>query len=137
MIRGKNAFEIFYDETSNIVTLRLSGDWDREVGEIFEREFQATLKEVHINRKHWHLLLDLTGCIPQSQAMQDIVSRALLSAKIEGMKGKAVLAKCFIPLFQTTSLSRDPALHIDFYFQSEDEAIRWLLHQSSIKEFQV
>ena len=132
MTRRTKAFEIFYDELRSIVILRLRGCWDRNVGEQFEREFQDMLKAIHANGKEWYLLLDLTGKLPESQDMQHIVGRAIVSAKTEGMKNKAVLAKRFMPLFQAMKGSQDAHLHVDFYFQSEAEAIRWLLHEAPI-----
>jgi len=128
-----SGFDISYDDSINIVTLRLSGFWDMELGEKFEREFQEKVREVHANGKEWHLLLNLTRCPPQLQEVQNIVSRAMIFAKEAGMQKKAILVDGSIAPFQVDKLIQDPELQINFYFRSEDDAIRWLLGDMSPK----
>ena len=124
----KKGYEISFDKTRNFLKLRVSGFWDVELGKKFEREFQEKIKEVHASGNGWHLLVDLTRSPPQSPEIQDIVGRAMLSAKQAGMKKKAILANWSIIVFQTANFLQEPELQVDFYFQSEDDAIRWLLN---------
>lgn len=124
-------FDISYDGSINIVTLRFRGFWDVKLGEKFEREFQKKIKDICISGRGWHLLLDLTRYPPQLQEIQDIMGKAMQFAKQAGMQKKAVLVNGLITPFQTDSLIQDPELQFNFYFQSEDAAVRWLLNDQT------
>ena len=129
MTNRNQGFTISHNPMNNLCLVRVWGRWEIEVGTQFERAFRTKIQqEVGLNGTGWRLLLDFTHCPPQSQDIQNLFNTLLVFAKQQGMKKKAILANgAGIPL-QTDQLSQDPELKIHFYFQSEADAVRWLLN---------
>ena len=84
-------FEIFHDDTKNILILQVYGFWDVEFGKRFEKEVRKKINEMHTNRKDWHLLMDFTKSPPQLQEIQSIFRTVMRFAGKKGMKKRALL----------------------------------------------
>lgn len=124
-------FHISIDTTKNVIKIRLWGQWDVELGKEYLKELKKQIKGVNENKNDWFLLMDLTEYLPQSQKIQSIIGEGLVLLKADKFKKKAVLVDGKIIHLPIESLSREPRLQIYCYFQSEDDAVQWLLTEVS------
>lgn len=125
----KKGFEMEHDASRHILTLRLRGLWDLTMARQFEQEFRKTVQEIGAQEKEWYLLLDFTRCVPQPEEVQRIVGNAMAAAKEQGMRNKAILAKGTIVGFYPASFRGKSDVQVNFYFQSEVDAVRWLVNE--------
>jgi len=118
-----NGFEIRYDETRNILTLRIHQLLNTDLGHQCEKLFAEHVTGLSAQKQTWCLLLDIRCCPPQSQDIQDVFGRMLNLARQQGMQKHALLVNRSI-----TSVNRQLStiLPVSFYFQSEDAALNWL-----------
>jgi len=128
MAEHSKGFKIVRD-SENVVTVRAWGVWKREVGQQFAQAFQETIRKFQNHDAGWYLLLDFFECPAQSQEIEEILTEAVLLAKQHGMRQKAILARwSTIPLL-SEKLAQYPDLPVHFYFQSEKDAVRWLIEE--------
>jgi len=125
----RKGFEIDYDAMRHVLILRFLGILDRGMAQQFEHRFQGDVHAIHASADRWYLLLDFTRCMPFPNDVQEIVWHAIEFARQQGMCNKAIVADGTIVGFQPTSLTGDSDMQVDFYFQSEADAIRWLLDE--------
>ncbi len=121
--------EVDYDPMRHVVTLRFLGLLDSELAKQFERQFYDRVRDIHASDGQWYLVLDFTRCRPMSDNVQEIVWHAIELSREQGMCNKAIVTNGTIVGFQPASLTGDSGIHVDFYFQSEADAIRWLLNE--------
>jgi hypothetical protein len=117
-----------YDSTTRIVTFRLSKCAGAHSEELFAAQFKDKLQAIRIQGQEWFLLVDLKACAPQSLDHWRIVACAIRLAKEAGMKEKALLAYRLSPSLYRHGYIQGTEDHIYFYFQSEHDALRWLLY---------
>lgn len=127
MRRGTNDFDIAYHHAENLLIVRILELRSEDVWQQFEDAFQQTIREIRANAPDWHLLLDVSQISGLPQEVQDLLVQTLLFAHQSGMRKKAILAKGTIP-FPIHPLEHDPAFKVHFYFQSEADAVRWLVN---------
>lgn len=118
-----------HEASRHILTLRLRGLWDLEWARQFEQEFRKIVQKIGADEREWYLLLDFTRCVPQPEEVQRIIGNAVAAAKQQGMRNKAILAKGTIVGFHPASFGGTSDVQVDFYFQSEADAVRWLLNE--------
>jgi hypothetical protein len=131
MQRIAKGFELQCDHAQQVLTLRLHSCWNAPLIQTFETEFRQKVREISGNPAGWYLLVNIRRYPPQSEEAQVALNQLLAHAKAAGMKQKAVVAEGTIGSFCVGREVPDPDLRVNFYFQSEQDALRWLLHESS------
>lgn len=127
MEQPKNGYKIDLDRTRHILKFRLWGIWDVPLAQQFEREIKSKILEMEqLAPQGWHTLVDLSEFPPQFEEVQDATKAVMQFELDHGMqKGATVLAKTMTKL-QISRLARQVGEDPGSFFQSEDEAIRWL-----------
>jgi hypothetical protein len=129
MAEKVKGYEIFFDQKSLMLRLRLWGFWDAALGERFKVELQKKVGEIRAKHQEWYVLGDLREYPAQSQAVQKSLYEAMSCLQEHGMKKAARVVSTAISQLQIDRLSREQGLPEYAFFRSEDEAIRWLLSE--------
>jgi hypothetical protein len=119
--------EIAIDETHPILRVRLWGFWDKTIAQNMQREFKQQVHTLNAAGKTWYVLTDMTKFPPQSQEVQAILSQLMAFAKQQGMQKAARIITSTLTKLQIARLSRETQLPQHSFFQSEADAIAWLL----------
>jgi len=131
MTKKNKGFQISIDTTKHVLKIRLWGHWDVELGKEYLKELQEQIKNVNEKEKDWYLLMDLTEYLPQSQEIQNIIAEGLAILKEDKVEKRAILVHETIIQIPTETLSGKTRLQVYSYFQSEDDAVQWLLNETS------
>jgi hypothetical protein len=126
MTQRQHACQLFYDTSKHIITLKFDRCAETYVEDTFVQQLQESLYTIQMQGHEWSLLIDLKACTSQSPRIWRMAAHAIRLAKAAGMKKKAVLAYRLNPSFYHDGYVQDTEERIDFYFQSEHEALRWL-----------
>jgi len=129
MSENKKGYEISIDKARNLLKIRVWGFWDMEVAEKYENEFKKKIKEISASGKEWYTLVDVAEYSPQSEEVQRIVSERMVFAKEHGLKKEARIVHRVTTKFQMARLARESKLPMSSEFQSENEAIQWLMSE--------
>jgi hypothetical protein len=120
-------FEISLHHQGHILRIRAWGVWDTEMATKFENTFQEKMSELSASEKTWCLLADFTQFPLQIEAVQRMICQQILTAEKQGLQKIGYLGENsgiqvqFTGLFQTSNRPRYA------FFESEAEAIGWLL----------
>lgn len=125
----RKGFRIDYEPSQHVLALRFLGLWDAELARRCDRQFHERVCDLQAAVGSWYLILDFSRCVPMPDDVLRIVWRSVEFAKQHGMRNKAIIANGTIVGFQPMSSSGDAGMNIDFYFQSEADAVRWLLDE--------
>ncbi len=125
----QKGFDIDYDPVRHVLTLRFLGILDRGLARQCDRQFHKRVRAIHASDGEWYLVLDFTRCVPMSDDVQEIIRHAVEFARQQGMCNKAIVTNGTIVGFRPTSLAGHSEMPVDFYFQSEADAVRWLLDE--------
>jgi hypothetical protein len=123
-----NGFHLMYDDMSKVLIVRIGASHDVQDKERFEHIFYKTLNTIRTNGNAWYVLIDFTRSTALSEEFQHALGELLVRAKHHGMRRHAVVARSLPFHAFTERLARRPELKIHFYFQSEEDAVRWLTH---------
>ncbi|MBD3308082.1 hypothetical protein GF348_16990 [candidate division KSB3 bacterium] len=107
------------------MTIRLPEFPDEELRQEFPKEFQETMRTLQDMKRMWCLLLDVNHSKELSPDIQCMLAEILRKARQNGLQKYAIVARKSLP-FLWERLANDTALKIHFYFQSENDAVRWL-----------
>ena len=128
MKTNKNGYQIDIDAKHHVLKLRLWGMWDTDVAKQFEHAVKPKILELEQQSPQgWYTIVDLSQFPPQFADVQEM-TKAIMKFELDhGMqKGATVLAKTMTQLQVkrlATQVGEDPGS----FFQSEDDALQWLL----------
>ncbi len=130
IIKQNKGFTFSIDTERNIIKICLWGIWDRKLIEQYTREYQKQAGMVKDNGQEWNLLMDLTGYSHQAPEIQRMLCKELARLKKYTIKREAILVRGPIVRFPIECVSQKPETLFFSYFQSESDAIRWLLNEA-------
>lgn len=131
MAQEAHGYEISYDETKNILKFRAWGLWNMETARNFEQEWTDWLKQVSADGNPWYALIDLTAFPPQKQEVQEFTQRMIELEQRYGVQKEAHLVNQVLTKWQIARIAREANLAENSFFQSEAEAVQWLLADSA------
>ncbi|MCP4396946.1 MAG: hypothetical protein GY801_06560 [bacterium] len=127
MARNGPGFSIDVERAVHLMKIRLWGRWNTETGEEYLREFQQKLSTVFGNHDEgWSVLLDLSGYTMPPQEVQSYIEQGFIHLRELAVNRQAILLNGPI-LHLPGQGSPQAATPVSSYFQSEDEAIEWLM----------
>jgi len=121
-------FEISLNNTRNILRIRAWGFWDTEFAKTYENTIKERVKEIG-NGKIWYALADFRDFFPRSEMVQRIVNRQIAIAEKRGMKKIGYLGEPSGTQLKLNRLFRAGDMQRHAFFESETEAIEWLLNE--------
>ena len=128
MIKKNRGFSISFDDTREILTTRAWGMWDEAFAEKYEYGLREKIEEVCANGQIWGVLADLRELLPRSEEVQRIIMREQFAmARILGIEKIAYLGSQITTQLQKNTFFRENGRQVFSCFESEDDAIRWLL----------
>jgi hypothetical protein len=127
MIGKDKGYEITFDRAKNIIKARLWGFWDAGLGKQYIKAFEEKIQEVIPTGKEWSLLVDITKFAAQPREVQRLFSEGMTFAKQHGVKKTARIVASTTTQLQFERLSKEANLAEIAFFQSEEEALQWLL----------
>jgi len=128
MEQHKKGYQIESDRERHVLKLRLWGMWDTYLAHQFEHEVQPKILDMEQQSPHgWSVMVNLSQFPPQFQDIQAIIKTVIQFEFAHGMHtGATVVAKTMTQL-QIKRLVDEVGGEPGSYFQSEDDAIRWLV----------
>lgn len=128
MLKKDKGFSISFDDTRDILTTRVWGRWDEEFVEKYEYGFKEKIEEACANGQIWGVLADLRELLPRSEEVQRIIMyKQFAMARILGIAKIAYLGSQTTTQLQMNTFFRENDRQVFSCFESEDEAIQWLL----------
>ena len=128
MIKKDKGFSISFDDTREILTTRVWGMWDEAFAEKYEYGLKEKIEEVCANEQVWGVLADLRGLLPRSEEVRRIIMREqFMTARNLGVEKIAYLGSQTTIQLQLNRVFRESDRQVLSCFESEDEAIQWLL----------
>jgi hypothetical protein len=131
MTTKRKGFHIVLDTTSRIVRIWAWGLWDVTVAQEFKEALHLKGQEINGSSKEWYLLMDLTACFTPPQEVRNLMLAGLTALDGQQIQKRAILAGRSIALFQVLRQTQDTHWPVYSYFRSEDEAVRWLIDETS------
>jgi hypothetical protein len=128
-------FEISFDPAQWILRARLWGFWDEEFGKQYDRAFTEKVAEFCSQGKEWYALLDLSEFHLCSLDVQDILLQNLRDATEQGMRKVAYLGSISAAQIHLHALLLILDLPYSAFAESEEEALQWLLDESSPQKY--
>ncbi len=118
-------FQISVDQVNRILRLKVWGFWDAAEGEAYFEEFLRSARA--LTGKPWYVLADISEFPAQKPEVNDFVGKTMAFATANGMRKAANLVSSALTRMQIGRLSADTGLPEFSFFQSEAEAVAWLL----------
>ncbi len=128
---NNKGFKISLDPTRHLLRVRAWGFWDAEFAKKYKSALTEKIEELCVHGEEWYALVDFTAFFyPRSTDVQRIISTQIASADRQGMKKIAYLEKRSVVQLLLNRLfrERDPQRHA--FFESEEQALHWLLNES-------
>jgi hypothetical protein len=124
-----NGYEISIDWEHNILKLRLWGLWNKDVAAQFESEIKAKIVELsrYAKKSGWVTFADLSKFPPQLGSVQNMTKAIMAFEVAHGMKKAATLVDRTMTKFQVQRLAKESGFEPGSFFQSESDALAWLL----------
>ncbi len=130
MGEAKKGYNVSVDTTNKILKLHLWGLWDTTLAQRFTGEAKETILELSQQAPQgWYTLVDLSHFPPQFEEIQKIAAEIMTFEVDHGMKKAATLFNKMLIKLQMQRLAKQQHLPPGSFFQSEGEAIQWLLHE--------
>lgn len=128
MVSPTRGYEFFVDRKQGILKIRAWGLWDVEFAEQYDRELQKRILDISKQcPQGWYALADLNDFPPQLPEVQPILVRGLEFGAKRGLKKEARLIGKALTKVQLARLMKEAGMPENSTFQTEDEAIKWLL----------
>jgi len=125
----KQGFTLSADPQQHIVTLRLWGRWDANLGQTYLTAIQQQVQALDCDEEGWDLLIDVADYIPPAPDVEQVIREGLAELNDVPIKKEAMLVRGAIPPLLSHTGWR-PAPTIVSYFQSKEHALHWLLEES-------
>ena len=126
-------FAISLDTTRNIVKIHAWGFWDVNLVKKYRKAFTQKIKELRANGSEWYALVDFREFLPRSKEVQYMMNDHIVSAQKEGMKKIGYLGEQSMVQLRLNQVFQEEDLHMSAFFESEHEAIQWLMNNQSAK----
>jgi hypothetical protein len=126
-------FVISLDTTRKIVKVQAWGFWDADLVKKYRRAFAEKIKELRANGNEWYALMDFREFLPRSEEIQQMMNEHIASVQKEGMKKIGYLGERLMVQLRLNRVFREEDQHMSAFFDSEREAIRWLLKDHPTK----
>ena len=129
MGRDEQGFTVDVENEVHLMKIRLWGRWDTDTGAQYLREVQQQLSRISGNHDaDWSLLLDLSGYVLPSHEVQTYIEQGFIH-----LSGLTVIRQAVLlhgPIIHLPGQTASQAeTCVTSYFQSEDEALEWLLNE--------
>jgi hypothetical protein len=131
MAGTSKGFEIALHNQRNILRVRAWGSWDTELAKKFEDTFQEKIHEIGAAGKSWYLLADFRAFSPQLEEVQRMISQQITPAENREIKKIGYLGERAGIQLRLKRLFQKDELPKQGFFESEGEAIEWLLSDLS------
>jgi CRISPR/Cas system CSM-associated protein Csm4 (group 5 of RAMP superfamily) len=130
MAAPKPGYAISIDAPNKVLKMRLWGMWDTTTAQRFEQEAREKIQEIGRQTPDgWDTMVDLSDFPPQRDEVQEMTNRVMQLEKTHGMNRGASVTKKAMTKHQVQRLAKQQGFDPGSFFQSEDEAMRWLLSQ--------
>ncbi len=124
----KRGYQITLDMHRNILKVTAWGLWDAAYAEQYDRELQQSILKISQHAPQgWYVLVDLNHFPPQFPDVQSILVRGMEFGAKHGIKKEARLIGEALTQMQLKRLVKEAGMPENSTFQSEEEAITWLL----------
>jgi hypothetical protein len=131
MIKKDKGFSISFDDTRDILMTRVWGMWDEAFAEKYGYGLKEKVEEVYANEQIWGILADLRELLPRSEEVQQIIMRKQFAlTRILDIEKIAYLDSQTTTQLQMNTFFQESDRQVFSCFESEDEAIQWLLKES-------
>jgi hypothetical protein len=131
MNRKNKGFSISFDNTRDILTTRVWGMWDEAFAEKYEYGMKEKIEEVCANEQVWGVLADLRELLTRSEEVQRIIMcEQFTMARDLGVEKIAYLGSQIMTQWQLDTFFQEGDKQVFSCFESEDDAIQWLLSES-------
>ncbi|HLM72409.1 MAG TPA: hypothetical protein VK459_06955 [Polyangiaceae bacterium] len=121
----RKGFLVTLDRARNIVRVKVWGFWTIDDAKAYWDEFKA--KADMAAGKPWYVLADIADFSAQKPDVNVYVEKTMSYARTNGMVRAANLVSSALSKMQISRLSQETGLPSFSFFQSESDAIRWLL----------
>ncbi|HSN97229.1 MAG TPA: serine/threonine-protein kinase, partial [Candidatus Nanopelagicales bacterium] len=118
-------FQVRADESNGIVHLKVWGFWDVDEARAYLDEFRAQASRV--SQGPWYVLADISEFAAQKPEVSVFVEKTMEFAREHQMRRAANLVSSALSRMQIARLSMDMGLPEYSFFQSEADAVTWLL----------
>lgn len=130
MASPNRGYEFFMDCKKGILKIRAWGLWDVEFAEQYDRELQKRILDISKQcPQGWYALADLNDFPPQLPEIQPILIKGLEFGAKRGLKKEARLIGKALTKAQLIRLMKEAGMPENSTFQSESEAVKWLLSE--------
>lgn len=131
MATARKGFEIALDNTRNILRVRAWGAWDPEFAKKFVRTMKETISEkITTNGHEWGILADFRD-FSGSGEVQDMIQQQFSAVEHRGVKKIGYLGEQSVIQVQLNRLFQESTMLKYAFFESEEEAMQWLLNNAS------
>ena len=124
-------FAISLDTTRNIVKVQAWGFWDVDLVKKYQKAFTEKLRELRANGNEWYALIDVREFLPRSEEVQQMMNDHIITMQKEGMQKIGYLGERSMVQIRLNRQFREEEMKMSAFFESEYEAIRWLLNNHS------
>jgi serine/threonine-protein kinase len=121
----KKGFIVALDRDRNIVRVKVWGFWTVDDAKAYWEEFKA--KVAMTGGRPWYVLADIADFSAQKPEVNVYVEKTMSYARANGMVRAANLVSSALSKMQIARLSQETGLPSFSFFQSESDAIRWLI----------
>ena len=120
--------EFWLDEERRLLRIKLWGMWKQADLEAFQRGFREQLKK--LGRGPFCVYADISECPPQNPEIADGCQQMMVSARQAGMTRAANIVHHATTKLQIKRMSNEAHTSNFRFFNSEKEAMAWLLEET-------
>jgi hypothetical protein len=126
-VQGSKGFKVTHHDTHHIVSVRMWGQWDRELTRTFRHTLRETLEETCQDGGEWMVLIDAAAIQLQPDDMEHMLCKQIETVSDRGIRKMAYygVKPGIQPRFD--SLFQKIALPLCACFLSRNDALQWLL----------
>jgi hypothetical protein len=129
-VQDSQGFEVAHYDTQHLVSVRMWGQWDRELTRTFQHALGETLEELGQDGEEWWVLIDVTAFQLQFDTMEWMLCEQIETVSRRGIRKMAYYG--MEPDIQpyVTRVLQKIALPRCACFGAYDDALQWLLKTS-------
>ena len=127
---AKRGYDITINRGQRILKMRAWGLWDVAFAEQYDHDLQTNVLEIseHGKKPGWLALVDLNDFPPQFPEVQAIIVRGMEFGTRHGLHKEARLIGRGLTDLQLKRLIKEAGMPENSTFQSEHDALAWLLN---------
>ena len=128
MKEHERGYDISVDRRHNILKVKAWGMWDVAFAEQYDRELRQAILDISAHASQgWYVVVDLDHYPPQLPHVQPILLRGMKFGIEHGLKKEARIIGKAMTKMQLKRLVKEAGMPENSTFQSEEDAIAWLL----------